>query len=1720
MSRLATEYLQKQCSLPRQVTHLEADLANGYLFISLLNQMGHVSEESYELASDIVNPDAVLENFRILARSLRKLNISLTKKDVANIVSETPGAAADLVMKIRASREAQVNGKPLNAPPKYKDIMKSLRPKEFVRQTASTSKDTTSKELFFNDARTVLDRGVFAELEAKCLLESFKLQEFETIKTAIAKESAQHAANMTRRQEFHDATVSFRHSVSSRNAEKDKAITERWAVTEEDKRKRQVRDLQFELATLKIDELRRKKKSYSHRQDQIAGIDAFEVNMKRNGIGGGDDGQTLTTTYEDTELFSERLNSVAKAKWPTDDDTNDFVTALKNRTQDNRVARYEKARRKRRAMLVEQSAKAERVESSDEAKETAEATLRQESLLKDTLKQEHLQKILAEGALRREAILMTAEEKIRELSATFTNRAAEIEAERRAALKAIVDLRETKKIEKRRNNEILVRSIVTEIVVDIFDVGSEQKKGPSLCATDSHLLITQLCDMARQRIENKVSLEGVTSLDSWPSHAALAMNIGKWNHRSLSSTNSNSGDSSIQIFRQESYLEIAQTVLENFSQRYQEMQDVSSSGKSASSDIPLNLSEDCKNVLRSSGSKVVVALSNGCSPSRDAWLQMQSWSGECVCLWDLVSVVLVATKLKPLLEGKKPTISFTSLVQIFTEGKILCPSSLSGTTLTAEILKSCNELVELSDKILAVRDLLAAGPDLSLSSLTYTDVGCAIALGVSLRVRQFVREKLVAVEGIDAAMPSFVVVARLFGSIYACDNAVTARIIDWFLQGGTRDDIPETEKELLDAIASDGGNKGAKKAPPKKGAEVSTPEPAIAAIIWVHAAAHNSVKNVLKPDHHSEGFIDANQVIYFLSCVDAAKSKLNLPLNLAAVEQYLLMYGLSIAEGAESRAPGEYPTKVPIYSVRYSQLPACDGIISTKYIDSHLHAFEDLSMAETVLSIVLDLHHVHFDFAPINSTALSGSIAISRNATERVTHIKTVRRSQLSPQDKIWLLHVTKEKVLDPSIVFNTHAKICEARSLELELRGVLILIASYSYAEVERAKRAQQTNFIVSLKSSDKRWFDKCEHALQLLNTCSQDKEYLVFEDLVTGLGNIIDDRHMTWLSKLSQLEESCAGVILDLQTRLLTVADLYAKATFDILESQKAAAMSMTQLLETARYSSVPWLENEFKPSPENVQRLNARVGEFFGSCVSNDSKSFPDRTLWSDLAYMELPAGTDIRSVSMGILHQEAISDCLALMNTVHKSLCEARSVNLDSVNNMKTYCKRRYKYEHEVLLDWGSQLRGMVTKPDTVSGKQFLQQYYFGVSDDVLNDQIPSFNGQNAVEVGDMQLALPVLSALSEEISLTIFPKPMLSRNGTKDEASTSNPAAPIIEKRVSVLDAVIDVVISAVKKAVLKGVQVPRSWKNSKRVSSFLANFVNKNTDVENANTFQNVSTAIREMILSLIFAAVPSAIPLDYIFRLAKCLGKVTGNSDLVDISSISEYSFSPESLIQKVKADPKLSSGWGELPTAPLKLKEAQESAANVIASISWACVDESGNLHLPTFLLSFCKCPYMHLQTKFERALLFVDDEVEGHGSPLLSDGLYRAVRLASQIYIDDVAGNQNDYASAPDVVLSDGAVQLDALLGSRVSLGQLNWLNQLCNGKNVVADRDNFCSQIGICKRENFLENEGGNAVWDLVSVIPSGKFFQISGAWFLLTTGQLRSQQFSVQKNYVS
>jgi hypothetical protein len=130
-------------------------------------------------------------------------------------------------------------------------------------------------------------------------------------------------------------------------------LNQNWSKTQKVKRDRQKRDLQYELTVQKISELKELKTKQIHTKDGINGVTSFEYILKRNGIGAGVD-QTLNEngfSHEDSSAFKKRIESIVESKKDSTDDANDFLTQLKLRTQEKRIARYEKAKKKRRAQI-------------------------------------------------------------------------------------------------------------------------------------------------------------------------------------------------------------------------------------------------------------------------------------------------------------------------------------------------------------------------------------------------------------------------------------------------------------------------------------------------------------------------------------------------------------------------------------------------------------------------------------------------------------------------------------------------------------------------------------------------------------------------------------------------------------------------------------------------------------------------------------------------------------------------------------------------------------------------------------------------------------------------------------------------------------------------------------------------------------------------------------------------------------------------------------------------------------------------------------------------------------------------------------------------------------------------------------------------------------------------------------------------------------------------
>lgn len=142
------------------------------------------------------------------------------------------------------------------------------------------------------------------------------------------------------------------HTLRASETKKLEDMTEKWKQTQLVKKNRRVRDLHYELSLLKVAELKNLRERQVHTKDEVVGIEQFERNMKRMGISGNDGSdQRMSISYETKDAYEHRIKDQLNSTFPADKEVDNFKAHLKERTAAKRLARYEKARRRRRALV-------------------------------------------------------------------------------------------------------------------------------------------------------------------------------------------------------------------------------------------------------------------------------------------------------------------------------------------------------------------------------------------------------------------------------------------------------------------------------------------------------------------------------------------------------------------------------------------------------------------------------------------------------------------------------------------------------------------------------------------------------------------------------------------------------------------------------------------------------------------------------------------------------------------------------------------------------------------------------------------------------------------------------------------------------------------------------------------------------------------------------------------------------------------------------------------------------------------------------------------------------------------------------------------------------------------------------------------------------------------------------------------------------------------------
>jgi phage/plasmid-associated DNA primase len=175
---------------------------------------------------------------------------------------------------------------------------------------------------------------------------------FQREKAALEKEAELEEQMSLERSLVRQGFIAKHKHVMAENTRKIDEMTERWKSTQEVKKSRQIRDLQYELTVSRIEDLQKVRQTQIHQTQEREGINDFERNMKKLGIAGSNSGEGgMTISYETREAYEARMQRLALKQMPTNEEVNNFKTQLKERTAASRLARYEKARRRRRALV-------------------------------------------------------------------------------------------------------------------------------------------------------------------------------------------------------------------------------------------------------------------------------------------------------------------------------------------------------------------------------------------------------------------------------------------------------------------------------------------------------------------------------------------------------------------------------------------------------------------------------------------------------------------------------------------------------------------------------------------------------------------------------------------------------------------------------------------------------------------------------------------------------------------------------------------------------------------------------------------------------------------------------------------------------------------------------------------------------------------------------------------------------------------------------------------------------------------------------------------------------------------------------------------------------------------------------------------------------------------------------------------------------------------------
>ena len=1542
MSRLAVEWIQRSFSVPK-IGSIERDLADGYILLKILTQMGYVTDEEVEvLPQRSANPSVILDNFKLLTKFIKRININLTKRMVTQIMAEESGIAAELIMKMKRGMETMNNPK-ANLEPEYKKSLKSLRPRKFERYDYYKDVvDTPTSELFYRDATSTLYNGIFNEIDMRCQLGEYEEYKYDVDKNAIREEQKDRELELERKQKTHKEINEFERTIREKNITTAAEVTDKWKKSLKPGEARHIRDLQFELATLKVRELKENRQRNIHRTEEVNGINEFEFNLTRLGIGGGEENTNLTTTYESASSFLDRIEEMTMKNLPSNAVIQDFVTQLKVRTKEKKLARYDKARRRRRMLVDQANAQTEAnsrgaVSDSQTLGAYENSVLLNEKMIKLKLKEERDNTAISANIENSKRIKEEAEESVRLFAEQFRMIADESSDERLQHVRVLQESIAQKKARKHEGIHNFCREVVVEMIANMFDAistepfDSRNRYSTIPFATEG---CVELLDKLLQHLDNVVGNTGdvddlcITMLDSWPAFAALALNLNKWKANTVFTTvqivaaatepivdvesTEAPAEAITNILPTETVSSIELTKSMSFIEStHQVIEDILSNGKKNSTNESgstqvfnenLSLSSDeiiqLNEKITGNVCKVLYVMNTagGWTNPHYCYTQLSHWLNQhqsTIALWDSICAYEAGIKIKPLLDGKVPAINFQSLVKIFgrstyinesgtsfaIEEEVEVPDAVLGTALPPKILALLKEMVDIVNRINAIKDSFISNiNDISPTfNHQFTETTLAILLGQSLFVRNFIRDVYIAAN-VTAIIPPIVIVSNAITSdipvVGPFDNpSGCIEVLDWFLRGGTKDNAPE---HLAALIAEESGVSapaaGKKKAPAKGAAEEEVP---------------------------CCSYITGIIVVKSISVAeDSSAMSLESPLAIASTGYLLLQSylrrkrGNLLANSADDSAVLSLVQKENYMSgtTRLYVLNNEENSTDIKY------ASVDIAVAELMLCCVLDACQPIIDGV---------------SSAPRVNNILSFRRNNnLSPVNKLLLLHDLGTNPLNLLSLYDLHAVLCRAQAEEIEIKGSLMVLLTTQLKIIENGISNREEILVSSIKKAEERYKQLCMSTISEINkanlTDTDVKHKLM--DLVCNIGDIIDRKHRQWLQLTSDLIKAASNELFAAQILMLKLIEVTGEVTFKVLESHKNAGLQLASLLEMAGYDEFPWLVDATGTNRllvdakrdelravintvcQDIEQLYVNSDASELRVMHQETESASDKSVvWTSLASLPTTAAdvNAVRSTIISSVYKDTLEFAVTWNSTIHLMLQDIISNVNASNERLKKYVVSRHGYEHRVLSQWSKELLSFNLN-DVVSISDFLKVSSFIVSYDHKVDGIRAISkGNNLINLSDMRLPLVMISELSQEMCLRL--------DGDNDAHN-----AP------SLSTTIMDIIKLKIEQSEDYYKMTPMVWRDSVKVEQFVASILRRSVTSSDCDTRRNFQ---KLFILTLVAGLIPALPNKSYLLRIGKILSPATLED--LPLSFQQQPTFPIDLFLAKLLDDKFIKKGW-----------------------------------------------------------------------------------------------------------------------------------------------------------------------------------------------------------------